>query len=41
MSEDQVKEIKRKLCKNCGDRCWCHGMESCKDVSEYVRGSET
>lgn len=36
MSKDQVKEIKRNLCVNCGDRCCCHGMESCKDANNYL-----
>ena len=39
--EEQVKEIKHNLCVNCGDRCCCHGMESCKDANEYIaKGSE-
>lgn len=37
MSEDQVKEIKHNLCVNCGDRCWCHGMQSCADANEYLK----
>ena len=37
MSEDQIKEIKRKLCSNCGDRYYCRGMKSCKDVNEYIK----
>ena len=41
MTEDQIKEIKRKFCVNCGDRCCCHGMKSCKDANEYItKGSE-
>ena len=36
MSEEQVKEIKRNLCVNCGDRCRCHGIESCKDANNYL-----
>lgn len=41
MSEDQVKEIKHNLCVNCGDRCWCHGMQSCKDANEYLKKCKT
>lgn len=37
MNEDQVKEIKHNLCVNCGDRCWCHGMQSCADANKYVK----
>ena len=40
MTEEQVREIKGKFCVNCGDRCCCHGMESCKDANEYVKGSD-
>ena len=40
MTEKQVREIKRNLCVNCGDRICCHGMQSCKDVNEYVMGRE-
>lgn len=36
MNEDQIKEIKRKLCENCGDRCCCRGIVSCKDVNIYM-----
>ena len=36
MSEDQMREIKRILCVNCGDRCCCHGMRSCKDANNYL-----
>lgn len=36
MSEEQIKEIKRDICVNCGDRC-CHGMRSCKDVNKYMK----
>ena len=42
MSEKQVREIKRNLCINCGDRYYCHGMRSCKDANEYVaKGNKT
>lgn len=37
MTEKQVREIKCNLCVNCGDRCCCHGIESCKDANEHVR----
>ena len=37
MSEDKVREIKRNLCVNCGDRCCCRGLKSCKDVNEYIK----
>lgn len=36
MSNELVREIKHNLCINCGDRCCCHGMKSCKDVNEYI-----
>lgn len=36
MSDEQVKEIKYQLCTNCGDRCCCRGMESCKDAMELI-----
>ena len=37
MSEEQIREIKRKLCSNCGDRYCCHGIQSCKDANEYYK----
>lgn len=37
MTEEQVREVKRKLCANCGERYCCHGMRSCKDVNEYIK----
>lgn len=37
MTEKQVREIKRNLCVNCGDRICCHGMQSCKDANEYIQ----
>lgn len=41
MTEKQIREIKRNLCVNCGDRICCHGMQSCKDANEYIaKGSE-
>lgn len=39
MTENQVREIKCNLCANCGDRCCCHGIESCKDANEYVNAT--
>lgn len=36
MSEDQIREIKRNLCANCGDRCCCHGMEICADANKHI-----
>ena len=37
MTEKQIREIKRNLCVNCGDRICCHGMQSCKDANEYIK----
>nr|DAJ86318.1 MAG TPA: conopeptide [Bacteriophage sp.] len=39
MTEKQVREIKCNLCVNCGDRCCCHGIESCKDANEHVKAA--
>lgn len=37
MTEKQIRKIKCNLCANCGDRCWCHGMQSCKDANENIK----
>lgn len=37
MSEKDKDQIKYNLCRYCGERCTCHGIQSCKDANEYIK----